>query len=50
MSMSIHFRWIFSDASRMFTIGQISERARKIVRVTEECVELGSWKQNHGTT
>lgn len=31
----------FSDASRMFTIGQISERARKIVRVTEECVELG---------
>lgn len=31
----------FSDASRMFTIGQISERAGKIVRVTEECVELG---------
>lgn len=31
----------FSDASRMFTIGQISERAEKIVRVTEECVELG---------
>lgn len=31
----------FSDASRMFTIGEISERAKKIVRVTEECVELG---------
>lgn len=31
----------FSDASRMFTIGQISERAGKIVRVTKECVELG---------
>lgn len=31
----------FSDASRMFTIGQISERAKKIIRVTEECVELG---------
>lgn len=31
----------FSDASRMFTIGNISERARKIVRVTGECVELG---------
>lgn len=31
----------FSDASRMFTIGQVSERAEKIVRVTKECVELG---------
>ena len=31
----------FSDASRMFTIGQISPRAEKIVRVTKECVELG---------
>lgn len=31
----------FSDASRMFTIGNISERAEKLVRVTKECVELG---------
>lgn len=31
----------FSDASRMFMIGEVSERARKLVRVTEECVELG---------
>lgn len=31
----------FSDASRMFKIGNVSERAEKIVRVTEECVELG---------
>lgn len=31
----------YSDASRMFTIGEISERAKKIVKVTEECVELG---------
>ena len=31
----------FSDASRMFTIGSISGRAAKIVKVTEECVELG---------
>ena len=31
----------FSDASRMFMIGEVSERAKKIVRVTEECVELG---------
>ncbi len=31
----------FSDASRMFKIGAVSERAERIVRVTEECVELG---------
>lgn len=31
----------FSDASRMFKIGTLSERAEKIVKVTEECVELG---------
>lgn len=31
----------FSDASRMFTIGDISPRAQKLVRVTKECVELG---------
>ncbi len=31
----------FSDASRMFKIGTVSERAEKIVKVTEECVELG---------
>ena len=31
----------FSDASRMFKIGKVSERAEKLVRVTKECVELG---------
>lgn len=31
----------FSDASRMFKMGKISERAERIIRVTEECVELG---------
>lgn len=31
----------FSDASRMFKIGAVNERAERIVRVTEECVELG---------
>lgn len=31
----------FSDASRMFMIGNVSERAKKLVRVTEECVKLG---------
>lgn len=31
----------FSDASRMFKIGKLSEQAERIVKVTEECVELG---------
>lgn len=31
----------FSDASRMFLIGDVSYEAQKIVRVTKECVELG---------
>ena len=31
----------FSDASRMFTIGEVSSEAERIVRVTKECVELG---------
>ena len=30
----------YSDASRMFTIGNISDRAKKLVQVTRECVEL----------
>ena len=31
----------YSDASRMFLIGDVSERARKLVQVTAECVERG---------
>ena len=31
----------YSDASRMFKMGKISERAERLIRVTEECVELG---------
>ena len=31
----------YSDASRMFKIGNVSESAERIVRVTQECVELG---------
>lgn len=31
----------YSDASRMFKIGNVSERAERIVRVTQECVEHG---------
>lgn len=31
----------YSDASRMFKIGNVSERAERIVRATQECVERG---------
>lgn len=31
----------YSDASRMFGIGNLSPRAEKLLRVTKECVELG---------
>ena len=31
----------YSDASRMFAIGKISERAEKLLKVTHKCVELG---------
>lgn len=31
----------FSDASRMFMIGEVSEEAERLVRVTKECVQKG---------
>ncbi len=31
----------YSDASRMFAIGDVSDEARKLLHVTKECVELG---------
>ena len=31
----------FSDASRMFCIGKVSDRAKRLVRTVEECVSLG---------
>lgn len=31
----------YSDASRMFAIGDISERAERLLKVTHECVTLG---------
>ena len=31
----------YADASRMFAIGEISDEAKRLLKVTEECVELG---------
>ena len=41
MDVSTILNGYFSDASRMFPIGEITPRAEKLVRVTRECVELG---------
>ena len=41
MDVSTILNGYFSDASRMFKLGQISERAERLIRVTEECVNLG---------
>lgn len=35
------YKGYFSDSSRMFCIGNVSEENRKLVQVTKECVELG---------
>lgn len=34
------YRGYFGDASRMFVIGEASEKAKKLVRVTKECLDL----------
>ncbi len=31
----------FSDSSRMFMLGEVSEEKKKLVQVTKECVEIG---------
>ncbi|MGC4018682.1 MAG: methionyl aminopeptidase [Muricomes sp.] len=41
VDVSTNLNGYFSDASRMFKMGKISERAERIIKVTEECVELG---------
>ena len=32
----------FSDASRMFMIGEVSDKARNLVQVTKECLDIGA--------
>ena len=41
VDVSTNLNGYYSDASRMFEIGKVDERAHKIVQVTKECVELG---------
>ena len=41
VDVSTIFKGYYSDASRMFLMGNVSPRAQKLVQVTKECVELG---------
>lgn len=41
VDVSTIYNGYFSDSSRMFLIGNVSEEAKKLVQVTKECVELG---------
>ena len=50
VDVSTIYKGYFSDASRMFMIGEVSPEMRKLVQVTKECLEIGiataqPWKQ-----
>ena len=41
VDVSTNYQGYFSDSSRMFCIGEVSDEAAKIVRVAKECMEKG---------
>ncbi len=41
VDVSTLYKGYFSDSSRMFCIGEVSEDKKKLVQVTKECVEKG---------
>lgn len=41
VDVSTELNGYFSDASRMFGIGKLTDRAEKLIKVSRECVELG---------
>ncbi len=41
VDVSTIFEGYFSDASRMFMIGEVSPEKKKLVKVTQECLEIG---------
>ena len=50
VDVSTIYKGYFSDASRMFMIGDVSPEMHKLVQVTKECMEIGiaaaqPWKQ-----
>lgn len=41
VDVSTNYRGYYSDSSRMFCIGNVSEEKKQLVKVVKECVELG---------
>lgn len=41
VDVSTIYNRYFSDASRMFMIGEVSEECKRLVKVTKECLEIG---------
>ena len=41
VDVSTIYNRYFSDASRMFMIGDVSEECKRLVKVTKECLEIG---------
>lgn len=41
VDVSTIYNRYFSDASRMFMIGEVSEEFKRLVKVTKECLEIG---------
>ncbi len=41
VDVSTIYNGFYSDSSRMFCIGEVSEEKKKLVQVTKECVEIG---------
>lgn len=41
VDVSTIFHGYFSDASRMFMIGDVSDEAKRLVEVTKECLQIG---------
>lgn len=41
VDVSTIYKGFFSDASRMFMIGEVSSEAKRLVQVTKECLALG---------
>lgn len=41
VDVSTIYKGYFSDASRMFMIGEVSPELKRLVRITKECLEIG---------
>ncbi|MGI6736334.1 MAG: methionyl aminopeptidase [Anaerovoracaceae bacterium] len=41
VDVSTQYEGFFSDSSRMFCVGEVSQEAADLVRITKECVDIG---------